>query len=131
MCCAVCRYGYSQMSAVMSLICGVGIFFMGAGVNIYHGLHGLWFPQVESERLAWAILMLGGSFFSEGSTPAALALVLALLQYEYLLLLLTLRARTFLFYAGSFYMAFKHIREAAKNANEKFIRFGIFLASDL
>ena len=53
--------------------------------------------------------------------------MLALLQHEYLLLLHSSRARTFAFYAGSLYMAFKHIREAAKNANEKFIRFGLFL----
>jgi zinc transporter 9 len=38
-------YGYSNMQYVSSLISGVGIFCMGAGLSIYHGIIGLGSPQ--------------------------------------------------------------------------------------
>jgi len=42
----VCSYGWSRARYVYSLISGVGIFFIGAGVTGYHGIHGLIYPQV-------------------------------------------------------------------------------------
>lgn len=36
-----CRYGWSRARYVYSLISGVGIFFLGAGVTVYHGVAGL------------------------------------------------------------------------------------------
>ncbi len=42
-------YGYSNMQYVSSLISGVGIFCMGAGLSIYHGVTGLVHPsEIES-----------------------------------------------------------------------------------
>lgn len=62
-------YGYSQMQYVSSLISAVGIFFMGSGLSIYHGLSGLSHPhELASMNLAMAVLT--GSFISEGITLA-------------------------------------------------------------
>ena len=44
MCACPCRYGFSRARYVYSLISGVGIFFLGSGVTIYHGIHGLIHP---------------------------------------------------------------------------------------
>lgn len=33
-------YGYNNMQYVSSLISGVGIFCLGAGVSVYHGVSG-------------------------------------------------------------------------------------------
>lgn len=38
-------YGYSNMRYVASLISGVGIFCVGAGLSVYHGLTGLFNPD--------------------------------------------------------------------------------------
>jgi len=40
------RYGFSRARYVYSLISGVGIFFLGAGVTVYHGVMGLIHPPV-------------------------------------------------------------------------------------
>ncbi|CAG0883825.1 unnamed protein product [Darwinula stevensoni] len=60
-------YGYSPARYVASLISGVGIFCVGAGVSVYHGINGLIHPQ-EIHSLFWAYCILGGSFVSEGGT---------------------------------------------------------------
>ena len=39
------RYGFSRARYVYSLISGVGIFFLGAGVSMYHGVVGLIHPH--------------------------------------------------------------------------------------
>ena len=39
-------YGWSRARYVYSLISGVGIFFLGAGVTSYHGIMGLLHPHV-------------------------------------------------------------------------------------
>lgn len=39
------RYGWSRARYVYSLISGVGIFFLGAGVTMYHGVSGLMNPS--------------------------------------------------------------------------------------
>ena len=46
------RYGWSNFRNVASLISGVGIFCLGAGMSIYHGAMGLIHPQ-QAESLLW------------------------------------------------------------------------------
>ncbi|KAK9508415.1 hypothetical protein O3M35_005980 [Rhynocoris fuscipes] len=60
-------YGYSNMKYVASLISGVGIFCVGAGLSVYHGITGLINPS-PSEPFFWAFCILGGSLVSEGAT---------------------------------------------------------------
>lgn len=60
-------YGYTNMKYVSSLISGVGIFCVGTGLSIYHGIHGLLFPA-SVESFYWAYFILGGSLVSEGAT---------------------------------------------------------------
>lgn len=55
------------MKYVSSLISGVGIFCVGTGLSIYHGIHGLLFPA-PLDSLYWAYFVLGGSLLSEGAT---------------------------------------------------------------
>ncbi|KAK2489911.1 hypothetical protein MC885_007984, partial [Smutsia gigantea] len=61
------RYGFSNMRYIASLISGVGIFMMGAGLSWYHGIMGLLNPQ-PMESLLWAYCILAGSLVSEGAT---------------------------------------------------------------
>lgn len=44
------------MRYIVSLISGVGIFMMGAGLSWYHGIMGLLNPQ-PMESLLWVILL--------------------------------------------------------------------------
>lgn len=37
-------YGYGQVRYVTSLISGVGIFFIGCGLSVYHGIDGIVHP---------------------------------------------------------------------------------------
>ncbi|XP_034938171.1 zinc transporter 9 [Chelonus insularis] len=60
-------YGYTNMKYVSSLISGVGIFCVGTGLSLYHGIHGILFP-VPVESFYWAYFILGGSLISEGAT---------------------------------------------------------------
>lgn len=55
------------MKYVSSLISGVGIFCVGTGLSVYHGIHGLLFPD-PMESFYWAYLVLAGSLVSEGAT---------------------------------------------------------------
>uniref|UniRef100_A0AAR2KQR1 Proton-coupled zinc antiporter SLC30A9, mitochondrial n=1 Tax=Pygocentrus nattereri TaxID=42514 RepID=A0AAR2KQR1_PYGNA len=57
---AVHPYGFSNMRYIASLISGVGIFMMGAGLSWYHGIMGLLHPQ-PMESLLWAYCILAGS----------------------------------------------------------------------
>lgn len=45
-------YGYSNMRYVASLISGVGIFCVGTGLSVYHGISGLIDPH-PIEDLFW------------------------------------------------------------------------------
>lgn len=54
----VADYGYRRELFVWSLISGVGIFCLGAGVSVVHGLHGLVSPQPVEEL--WASLSVIG-----------------------------------------------------------------------
>ncbi|XP_076375738.1 solute carrier family 30 member 9 isoform X2 [Megalopta genalis] len=60
-------YGYTNMKYVSSLISGVGIFCVGAGLSFYHGIHGLLYPT-SVEPFYWAYCVLAGSLVSEGAT---------------------------------------------------------------
>uniref|UniRef100_A0A7M4FWE2 Proton-coupled zinc antiporter SLC30A9, mitochondrial n=1 Tax=Crocodylus porosus TaxID=8502 RepID=A0A7M4FWE2_CROPO len=60
-------YGFTNMRYIASLISGVGIFMMGAGLSWYHGIIGLLHPQ-PIESLLWAYCILAGSLVSEGAT---------------------------------------------------------------
>lgn len=60
-------YGFTNMRYIASLISGVGIFMMGAGLSWYHGVIGLLHPQ-PIESLLWAYCILAGSLVSEGAT---------------------------------------------------------------
>lgn len=60
-------YGYTNMKYVSSLISGVGIFCVGTGLSIYHGIHGLFYPSAI-ESFYWAYFILAGSLVSEGAT---------------------------------------------------------------
>ncbi|GFX68462.1 zinc transporter 9 [Trichonephila clavipes] len=62
-------YGYHNMRYVASLISGVGIFFLGTGLSLYHGINGILNPE-QMESLYWAYVVLGGSLMSEGGTLA-------------------------------------------------------------
>lgn len=60
-------YGFSRARYVYSLISGVGIFFLGAGVTVYHGAMGLFHPPML-EFLPAAFAVLTGSLLLEGAT---------------------------------------------------------------
>ncbi|XP_068596081.1 proton-coupled zinc antiporter SLC30A9, mitochondrial [Brachionichthys hirsutus] len=60
-------YGFSNMRYIASLISGVGIFMMGAGLSWYHGIMGMLHPE-PMESLLWAYCILAGSMVSEGAT---------------------------------------------------------------
>jgi len=60
-------YGYHPMRYIASLISGVGIFCMGTGLSVYHGISGL-IEAAPIESYPWAFTILAGSFISEGAT---------------------------------------------------------------
>lgn len=59
------EYGYQSERYVWALISAVGIFFLGCGVTIYHGIQSLLHPH-ELKELSWAIGVLIFSFVLEG-----------------------------------------------------------------
>lgn len=62
-------YGYSNIQYVTALISGVGIFCLGAGLSVYHGITGLLTPH-SMEGIWLAMGILGVSFLSESITLA-------------------------------------------------------------
>ncbi|AQK43054.1 metal tolerance protein C4 isoform X1 [Zea mays] len=60
-------YGYSKERFVWSLISAVGIFCLGSGATIVHGVQNLWNCQ-PPENIHWAALVIGGSFLIEGAS---------------------------------------------------------------
>ncbi|XP_030369002.1 zinc transporter 9-like isoform X2 [Scaptodrosophila lebanonensis] len=60
-------YGYMNMRYVSSLISGVGIFCMGCGLSVYHGIEGILNPEPITD-LFWVYCILMGSLVSEGAT---------------------------------------------------------------
>lgn len=55
------------MRYVSSLISGVGIFCVGSGLSLYHGVVGLVDPT-PLDSFYWAFFILAGSLISEGAT---------------------------------------------------------------
>jgi zinc transporter 9 len=54
-----CRYGYASQQYVWSLVSGVGVFFMGCGLSVYHGVASLWHPaEINSENVPIALGIL-------------------------------------------------------------------------
>ncbi|XP_041358858.1 zinc transporter 9-like [Gigantopelta aegis] len=60
-------YGYMNLRHISSLISGVGIFCLGTGLSVYHGIQGFIHPEPLGS-LTWAIATLMGSLVSEGAT---------------------------------------------------------------
>lgn len=59
------RYGFASAQYVSSLISGVAIFCVGAGLSYYHGITGLINPEPIGS-LFWSYCILGGSLLTEG-----------------------------------------------------------------
>lgn len=60
------QYGYGRESFIWALISAVGIFFLGCGVTVYHGINSLLHPH-EVGDLTWAIVVLVISFLMDGA----------------------------------------------------------------
>nr|AKN21621.1 slc30a-1 [Schmidtea mediterranea] len=60
-------YGYTSMKNITSLISGVGIFCLGAGISFYHGIHGL-LSVHELYSYQWGAIVMSASFLSESVT---------------------------------------------------------------
>ena len=59
-------FGYAKERFVWALISAVGIFFLGCGVTIVHGIHSVMHPPEELPDLSWAIGILVFSLILEG-----------------------------------------------------------------
>jgi zinc transporter 9 len=59
------EYGYQSERYVWALISAVGIFFLGCGVTVYHGIESLLHPK-ELRELGWALGVLTFSLILEG-----------------------------------------------------------------
>ncbi|CAM8953871.1 unnamed protein product [Rhodiola kirilowii] len=64
---AIHPYGYSKERFVWSLISAVGIFCLGSGATIVHGVQNLWTSETPS-NIHYAALVIGGSFVIEGAS---------------------------------------------------------------
>ena len=60
-------YGYDQERFVWALISAVGIFFLGCGVTVYHGIHSLMAGH-EMQETSIALWVLAFSFVIEGAS---------------------------------------------------------------
>jgi zinc transporter 9 len=60
-------FGRGQERFVWGLISACGVFFVGAGVTVYHGIYGLLHPY-EPEINKWTVIVLGISFLAEGGS---------------------------------------------------------------
>jgi zinc transporter 9 len=59
-------YGYGAERQVWALMSAVGIFFLGCGVTVYHGVHTLLHPEPLTS-LGWAIGVLAVAFVVEAA----------------------------------------------------------------
>jgi zinc transporter 9 len=66
------EYGYGRERFVWALMSAVGIFFLGCGVTIYHGVSSLLHPH-EVTGLGWAVGVLIGALAIEGFVLAIAA----------------------------------------------------------
>ncbi|XP_015938018.1 metal tolerance protein C4 [Arachis duranensis] len=64
---AIHPYGYSKERFVWSLISAVGIFCLGSGATVVHGVQNLWTSQ-PPENMQYAVLVICGSFIIEGAS---------------------------------------------------------------
>ncbi|KAI9084543.1 hypothetical protein K1719_033531 [Acacia pycnantha] len=64
---AIHPYGYSKERFVWSLISAVGIFCLGSGATVVHGIQNLWISQ-PPENMKLAAMVIGGSFLIEGAS---------------------------------------------------------------
>ncbi|KAG8657633.1 metal tolerance protein C4 [Manihot esculenta] len=64
---AIHPYGYSKERFVWSLISAVGIFCLGSGATIVHGVQNLWTSHPPA-NIQYAALVIGGSFIIEGAS---------------------------------------------------------------
>ncbi|KAG6521604.1 hypothetical protein ZIOFF_018729 [Zingiber officinale] len=64
---AIHPYGYSKERFVWSLISAVGIFCLGSGATVVHGIQNLWKAH-PPENMHYAALVIGGSFLIEGAS---------------------------------------------------------------
>ncbi|MEZ4316097.1 MAG: cation diffusion facilitator family transporter [Myxococcota bacterium] len=60
--------GYGREAFVWALISAVGIFFLGCGVTIMHGIESLAHPHTEHEDQTVNLAILAFAFFAEGAT---------------------------------------------------------------
>ncbi len=60
-------YGYGAERSVWALMSAVGIFFLGCGVTVYHGVSSLLAGHHPEGNLAWAIGVLTLSLLLEGA----------------------------------------------------------------
>lgn len=68
-------YGYSRERYIWALISAIGIFFLGCGVTVYHGINVLLHPKpIQDYQLIFSVLIL--AFFVEGAV-----LIIALKQF--------------------------------------------------
>ena len=74
-------YGYSNLRNISSLISGVGIFFFGTGLSLYHGFQGFLDPQPLTS-LNWVPL----TYFYSYSYPFSVPVTSSLTFFLYLLL---------------------------------------------
>lgn len=61
------HYGYSNERFFWALISACSIFFLGAGITIYHGIEGLMHPE-QIHTGSFALMILAVSFVVEGGT---------------------------------------------------------------
>jgi zinc transporter 9 len=59
--------GYGREQYIWALISAVGIFFLGCGVTVYHGIDGLIHPPEALGDLSWAVAVLLFSLVVEGA----------------------------------------------------------------
>lgn len=69
------NYGYRRERFVWSLISAVGVFFMGSGVSVAHGVHSLWNPSVlENAQIGIGVLALSAAIDAYSLNVAYVAL---------------------------------------------------------
>ncbi|KAI3808017.1 hypothetical protein L1987_23958 [Smallanthus sonchifolius] len=59
-------YVYFKERFVWSFIAAVGLFCLGSGATIVHGIQNLWTSQ-PPKNITYAVLVIGGSFIIEGA----------------------------------------------------------------
>lgn len=60
------HYGYGGERFVFGMLSAAGIFFIGCGITLYHGVHSLISPP-EVHATLWTFVVLAASFVIEGS----------------------------------------------------------------